>query len=282
MKEIILVSDREEKLLRFLSRELDGMPYGKISSLLRNKDVKINGARVGKDAFLNKGDKITVYISEDYKKPDITPQTIYCDDNVVIACKPRGITSYDFESSVKKSICSAAVLTHRLDTNTEGLIVFAKNESSENEIVNAFKEGRADKIYYAKVHCEKKPLPKGKYRAYLFKDAAKGRVFIYDKKVKGGVIIVTELIDAIEAPGANVIGIRLHTGKTHQIRAHMAYLGYPIIGDSKYGKNSVNRNYGEKKQLLTAAKLSFTFAEDSVLNYLSGKTFSIIPDFFRR
>ncbi len=162
---------------------------------------------------------------------------------------------------------------HRLDRNTTGLVLFAKNEEALSILLDKFKNHEIEKHYRAMVIGV--PLPKkATLTAYLFKDRKKSLVYISDFPKKGYEKIVTsyEVLSTNNNQNTSMLDVTLHTGKTHQIRAHLAHIGHPIVGDGKYGNNEMNKKLGFKLQQLCSYSLQFCFKTDSgILNYLSGK-----------
>lgn len=254
--------DRQTNLRDFT----DGVyPQGALclNALLRRKDVKVNGTRVNKNIALSAGDEVVYYTT--IKQESVsTHDKNYEDENILIADKYSGVTTEGLQSELGYAAC------HRLDRNTQGLIVFAKNSAAEEEIVNAFKLRRVEKIYFA-VCKDAFKRSGGVLTAYLVKNRESATVKIYDKEVKGGVKIMTEYEVISRADGLAKVKITLHTGKTHQIRAHMAHIGCPVLGDNKYGDDELNAKYGLKRQKLVAKYLTFCGLEK--LSYLNGKVF---------
>ncbi len=267
--------EKEIKLSKFLLDNYKGeLSYSVFQKLLRQKDVKINGKRVNKDVKLLPQDEVVVYYDS---KPN--ELSVYLNESgVLVLDKKSGITSEDFEAQVN-AVYSGAKLCHRLDRNTSGLIVFATDDTAYNELLKAFKTRTINKEYvcevYGKMDAKSKTLT-----AYLKKDAENSKVYIYDKKVDGSQKIVTEYAVIKEGINSSLLTVKLITGKTHQIRAHLAHNGNFIIGDGKYGINAVNEKFGAKTQRLTAYKLTFNFDKDSPLYSLNERKIELKREYF--
>ena len=163
------------------------------------------------------------------------------------------------------------VAVHRLDRNTMGLVVFALNKPTETEMLRVFKVRDIDKTYSAVVT----GTPKSGnvvLKAFLFKDAKKSQVYISPVSKVGYVPIETHYKVIKRQNELSLLEVELVTGRTHQIRAHLAYEKLPIVGDGKYGNNNVNRKYRCKEQLLACTKVAFHFDAKSPLHYLDNKT----------
>ncbi len=275
----ILVVDEKynnKKLDKFIFDKFPSLSSGLFYKTLRKKDFRVNDNRISENIILHTGDEIKVFISDELLKNNILLPTIYEDDNILVIDKPTNIEVVGENSvtSILEKKYSYIKPCHRLDRNTTGLVLFAKNEESLNILLDKFKNHEIEKHYKATVYGIPK-VKKAKLEAFLFKDSKKSLVYISNEPKKGYQKIITsyEVIKEDKKQNISVLDIKLETGRTHQIRAHLAYIGFPIIGDGKYGKNEINKKFNKKTQLLESYSLKFNFSSPGgVLKYLNKKT----------
>jgi len=245
--------------------------YYRIQKIIKSKSVKINGLRVGNDMNVNNGDIVYVYLP-DREKDSI--EVVYRDDNILVVNKTSGIEVVGEDSLTERInnilTDSVAVPVHRLDRNTMGLVVFALNKTAEKELLESFKDRDIDKIYQCIVVGNPKPAS-AKLKAFLFKDAKKSFVYISNAPKSGYLPIETHYKLLHTYGELSLLEVKLVTGRTHQIRAHLASVHLPILGDGKYGINKINHKYRVKTQLLCCTKITFHFAQGP-LKYLDDKS----------
>lgn len=270
-----------KKLINFLLDNFNGLTTSTIYKTLRKKDIKINDKRISENCLLRTGDDVKIYIADNYLYKNIP--IIYEDDNIIIFNKPFGIevTGLNSLSSYADEHCIETKNPyikpcHRLDRNTSGLVLFARNEESYNELLEAFKLHHIEKHYICVVYGIPK-IKKQRLEAYLFKDSKKSYVYISHTPQKGYQKIITsyEVLKVNKEKNISLLNITLETGRTHQIRAHLAFIGYPILGDGKYGINKINKQFNTTMQQLSSYSLTLHLDNSKKLSYLNNKVFKL-------
>lgn len=311
MKEITIgKNDAGQRLDRFLRKALPKLPTGKMYKYIREKDIKLNGRRCEISDRLKEGDILKLYIPDEFFGRDDLPKlsegginVIYEDENLIIVHKPAGlvvhedsygssdtliarITAYltekgEYDPATEQSFAPA--LVHRIDRNTEGLVICAKNAESLRELNRMIKSREIKKTYL----CLTVGIPRereGSIKTYLEKDERDNTVYVRQKKTPASKTAVTNYRVLNTYGELALCEVELVTGRTHQIRVHMAYIGCPLLGDGKYGRNEPNRRYKAKYQALCANRLMFDLTDkSSPLYYLCGREFkSNEPEFIEK
>lgn len=291
-------NDSGQRVDKFVTKALPDLPKSMMYRLFRKKDIKINGKRCDISAVLQTGDTVTVYVKQELsgekkhdmsflKSPDII-NIVYEDENILIAFKPVGLDSHSNSTSTSDTLINrikhylynkneycpetessfAPALCSRLDRNTSGLVISAKNASALRDINEAIRNGTIHKIYRC-VTVSPPPRNEDIIYAYHKKDDTRNIVRISDTPAEGFREIKTGYKILDRKNGLSLVEVTLFTGRTHQIRAHLAHINAPILGDGKYGNISANKRYGIFRQALCAYSLRFELPENSPLAYLN-------------
>ncbi len=296
MRKLIVnnLKKNNNKLLYYIKENYPNLSSSILYKALRNKDIKINSKRINDPNYtLYNGDILEIFIDDLYLfgiPKNVT--TLYEDENILIIFKPQGILSNNedsnineptFEDIVQKEYGKNVKICHRLDRNTSGLLIFTKNSDSYDQMLTGFKEGYIIKEYIAYVYNSNFKSNHNIYVSYLLKDEKDGFSKIYTEPKLGAQKIITEIFVEKTDIQKNyaIVRVIIHTGKTHQIRSQLAYVSHPVIGDSKYGKNEINKKFKKYKQMLFAVKYKFNFPSNSTLNYLNNIIVKLNDDFYK-
>lgn len=310
-KFILNKNDAGQRLDKFLTKSLKGIPMSLLYKYIRKKRVKINGKRAKENQILSEGDVIELYIPDEFSKEKAdssefdkikaVPVVIYEDENVIICDKRAGMLSHtgdkgengaakiperdtlifliqaylynkgEYDPSDEASFAPA--LANRLDRNTGGLVIGAKNAEALREMNRLIREGCVDKRYLCAVHGRPSP-EKATLRGFLFKNSKTKMVTVYQSPRQGAKEIITSYKTEkySKEKDLSLLEVHLETGRTHQIRAHLASIGHPLLGEGKYAHNKEDRALGYKYQALYSYRLSFN-VPDGPLSYLDKKVF---------
>ena len=272
-----IVCQKQSKLIDFLREKYKTLSYADAQKLVRTKNAKVNGARVKENVNLVAGDTVEVFVPQQFLETQPV-EIVYQDTNICVANKPANIEVCDGDDqTLLKQLClqtkEQLFAVHRLDRNTTGLVVFAKNKVAKEELDIIFKEHKIEKHYLAQVF-GKPPKKSDKLIAYLKKDAKNSVVKIFDEPKPGASKIITNYKVISSKGDITTLDVEIETGKTHQIRAHLAHIGLFVVGDDKYGDKEKNKLAKKHRQVLCANKLIFKVI-DGPLKYLYNKTIEI-------
>ncbi|MDD3192373.1 MAG: RluA family pseudouridine synthase [Oscillospiraceae bacterium] len=302
---LISANDAGQRLDKFLTKAVPLLPQPLLYKYIRLKRIKCNKKRCEISTRLQEGDLLELYINDEFFTPPVAEkaffragsqlEVLYEDENVLLVNKPAGLIVHEDDKEAFDTLINRILkylyekkeydpqqensfvpaLCNRIDRNTSGIVLAAKNAEALRTLNQKIKDREIEKRYLCVVH-GKMPRQQETLTAYLKKDADKNQVRVYDQPLPGGRTIRTAYQVLAEKDGLSLLKIDLLTGRTHQIRAHMAYLGHPLLGDSKYGKNREDRQMGYRFQALCAYQMTFSFAEDGgPLAYLKGRTVTV-------
>ena len=300
-------NDTGQRLDRFVSKSVPLLPDSLLQKYIRLKRIKVNGKGAKRDCRLCEGDTIQLYINDEFfEKPReenawlkvSTPRLtiLYEDENILLVDKKPGMLchsagAWDYNTLIahiqaylakkgewrpREENSFAPALCNRIDRNTGGIVIAAKNAESLRILNEKIRSREIDKYYLCVVTGRPDP-PEGRLENELFKDAVKNRVYVKARPEPGSRHAVTEYRLLENRGSLSLVECRLLTGRTHQIRVQMANAGWPLLGDGKYGRERLNRQYDETDgQALYSWRLCFSFPTDAgVLNYLKGRDFCV-------
>lgn len=308
----IKANDADQRLDKFIHKTVPNLPQSLLYKYIRTKRIKVNSKRAEISTRLHTGDIVDMYINDeffeksekqyDFMKASKNIDIIYEDSNIILLDKKAGVLCHpddreyidtligrvkrylyekgEYDPDEENSFVPS--LVNRIDRNTGGIVIAAKNAESLRILNDKMKLRELHKFYLCVViGCpdKKSALLEG----WLLKDESKNTVKVLKNEVYGAKSIKTKykVLDTVD--GLSLVDVELLTGRTHQIRAHMASIGCPLLGDGKYGRNQNNKKFGGyKKQLLYSYRLEFDFVTDAgILNYLNGKSFEVSDVWFK-
>lgn len=288
--QLTVTQEKDGMMLCALLMQTADVPLWAVKEAVKRRDVRIDGVRIGGDTRVYAGQEIRAYFLKEAlaaaQKERPAPQVIYEDAHVLLVNKPQGLPAQNEDAPLQgDSVLTRAMayvkgrgeeetavrLCHRLDVQTGGLLLLTKDESSYEAALDAFASRTIEKHYT----CRVKGSPtrqQAVMRAFLRKDAQLSRVSVTDYPAHGALEIVTGY--RVLEPGELArLEVELITGRTHQIRAHLAHIGHPILGDDKYGDRALNRSLGLRRQQLWATRMVMNTG--GALAYLSGRVFEV-------
>ena len=269
---------RATPLEKYLRRAWPMLPGRVLRDALKKRDVRVNGVRSGGDALVRGGDELALYI--DAKWLEAEPEILWSDGKLIVAVKPQGLpVDCDRDGVGADTLLTrldrrypGARLCHRLDAQTGGIVLAAADDAVWQQAFDAFRDHGVRKQYHA-LALNRFDRPEGTLRAFLVKDAKRAEVRVLHRDAPGAKPIATVYrVGEEAAPGLYHVRLEPVTGRTHQLRAHMADFGHPLLGDDRYGDRAANRRLSAAKLCLWHEKL--TISDDSPLAAYRGMTFS--------
>lgn len=285
MKELQVKCLLPMRLDKYLMDQYPALGLGRLNKALRENKIKLNGKKSPLSTRVQNGDIIRLFLTDEQLEDRPLPPAffVYEDDDIIVAQKPAGIEvdGPAPDTLLKRVIARLsaekkppqAVLCHRLDTGTSGLLLLAKNSAAEKFLTASIKARQIEKRYLCVTFGRPQP-PAALLQDYLLKDAERGVVRVVSSPSGGAKEILTGYETLAVSGRLALLQVELITGRTHQIRAHLAHIGCPILGDSKYGNHAANRELRFKYQALCAWELRFPVQiEEPRFSHLAGRVF---------
>jgi 23S rRNA pseudouridine955/2504/2580 synthase len=297
-------NDAGQRLDRFLSKAMPGLPFALIQKAVREKDVKVDGRRARADGRLLPGQTVRAYLREERAGPSVTerllnvretPDIVYEDAHILVLRKKPGLPVHSGRTDSDNTLIAqvqaylyrtgqwtpeadntfAPALAHRIDRNTGGLVMAAKTAEALRVLNEKFRLREIEKIYLCLLHGRPHPET-GTLKHYLIRDREACRVEVSARPAPGAKTALTAYRVLDTRDGLSLVECRPLTGRTHQIRAQWAAAGHPLLGDGKYAGNRRDRAAGFSRQALYARKLTMAFVTPAgCLAYLRGRTFEV-------
>ena len=298
-------NDAGQRLDKFLQKTYRRFPISMMYKFIRQKDIKRNGKRCTPADRLCEGDVLTLYVKDDFltQAPPVYDflsasrqlDILYEDDNLLLLNKKAGLLSHPDDHEYGEKLIGrvqrylyekgsyrpedeqsfAPALVNRIDRNTCGIVIAARTAEALRILNQKLRDRELHKYYLCLVHGTPAPS-KATLTAFLVKNESQNRVYVSDTPQPNARRIDTRYTVLESHDGLSLLVIELLTGRTHQIRAHLASVGHPLLGDGKYGTNALNKGTGFSKQALCSYKLTFDFTTDAgALSYLNGKSFQV-------
>lgn len=304
---IIQQNDAKQRLDKFVTKAVPNLPQALLYKYIRTKHIKVNGKRTDIAYRLAVGDTVQLYLKDSFFVPQAdrldflhAPKqlcVLYEDENILALDKPVGLLSHaddrqytdtllarmqrylydNGEYDPQQEASFVPALVNRIDRNTGGIVLAAKNAEALRILNEKMKQREIRKTYLCVVH----GVPAVKTQTlhgYLYKDRKNNQVHVYRTPGSGRREIITHYRVLESRGGLSLLEVELRTGRTHQIRAHLAFIGHPLLGDGKYGRNRQNKLLGYKRQFLYSYRTEFTFSTPAgSLSYLQGRRITV-PD----
>ena len=298
-------NDSGQRLDKFLTKAVPLLPQSMLYKGIRTKRIKVNGKRAEISTRLQPGDLVELYLNDEFFVQEDQPlafcsardelSIIYEDEHILLADKPVGLVVHEDDEGTVDTLINritkylwkkgeydparensfAPALCNRIDRNTGGIVICTKDAEALRILNQKIKDRELEKTYRCLVFGVPSPAHQ-LCRAYLKKDSAHNQVMVSSRPSPEARTILTEYTVLEQDRNFSLLEVRLHTGRTHQIRAHLAFLGHPLVGDTKYGTAKQNRGLPYRFQALCAWRLTFRFTSPAgELAYLNGRSFTV-------